>query len=158
VNEADPTRREGLWFGAALLALGALIAVQTFDVPAASTHTLVGAGAAPLLTAALLALLGAGFAADALRGGSSESTAPGKVNRAALVWVGAGLLLNLALIAQVGFILATTVLFAATARGFGSGRPWRDAATGFVLATLVWLAFDRGLGYRIGTGLVENLL
>ncbi|HSM88782.1 MAG TPA: tripartite tricarboxylate transporter TctB family protein, partial [Desulfobacterales bacterium] len=66
--------------------------------------------------------------------------------------------LNVALIAEAGFILATTVLFAATSRGFGSRRPWRDAAIGFALATLVWLAFDRGLGYRIGTGLVENLL
>lgn len=153
-----PARREGLWFGAALLALGALIAAQALGIPAATTHTVVGARAAPLLTAALLTLLALGFAVDALRGGAMPSTAPGEANRSALAWVGAGLLLNVALIAEVGFILATTVLFAATARGFGSRRPWRDAVTGFVLATLVWLAFDRGLGYRIGTGLVENLL
>lgn len=158
MSAAVPARREGLWFGAALIALSALVAAQALDIPAATTHTVVGAGAAPLLTAALLALLGLGFAVDALRGGSGAPAAPGKADRTALAWVGAGLLLNLALIAEVGFILATTVLFAATARGFGSGRPWRDAATGFALATLVWLAFDRGLGYRIGTGLVENLL
>lgn len=69
-----------------------------------------------------------------------------------------GLVLNVALIDVAGFIIASTVLFALTARAFGSRQGVRDAAIGFALATVAYIGFDRVLGYRIGSGLVERFL
>jgi putative tricarboxylic transport membrane protein len=69
-----------------------------------------------------------------------------------------GLALNVALIERVGFILASTALFACTARAFGSVRPVRDAAIGFLIALAAYAGFDRMLGYQIGSGLIESLI
>ncbi len=51
-----------------------------------------------------------------------------------LGWLLAGLALNVALIGTAGFIIASTALFACTARAFGSRKSLRDAAIGFALA------------------------
>jgi len=55
-------------------------------------------------------------------------------------------------------VLASTILFACTARAFGSRHLLRDAAIGVALAVLAHVCFDRLLGYRIGSGLVEQFL
>jgi putative tricarboxylic transport membrane protein len=74
-----------------------------------------------------------------------------------LGWVALGLVLNAALIEWIGFILASTIMFALVARGFGSGKWLRDGAIGFALALISYVGFDRILGYKIGTGLIEKL-
>ena len=68
-----------------------------------------------------------------------------------------GLLLNITLIEYAGFILSSTLLFLCTARAFGSEQPARDAAIGFALAFVAYVGFDRLLGYKIGSGLIESL-
>ena len=67
-------------------------------------------------------------------------------------------LLNVALISKLGFIIAGTVLFITTARAFGSRQPLRDGAIGLALAVISYVGFDRLLGYKIGSGLIESLL
>ena len=69
-----------------------------------------------------------------------------------------GLLVNIALIEWAGFIIASTAMFPLVARGFGSRAPLRDAAIGFVLSCVSYVGFDRVLGYKIGTGFIENLI
>ena len=64
----------------------------------------------------------------------------------------------MALISHAGFIIAGTLLFICTARAFGSLQPLRDGAIGFALAVISYVGFDRILGYKIGSGLVESLL
>jgi putative tricarboxylic transport membrane protein len=49
-------------------------------------------------------------------------------------------------------------MFPLVARGFGSRAPLRDALIGFVLACVSYVGFDRVLGYKIGTGIIENLI
>ena len=49
-------------------------------------------------------------------------------------------------------------MFVCTARAFGSDQPIRDAAIGFALAVVAYVGFDRVLGYKIGSGIVEGLL
>ncbi len=65
---------------------------------------------------------------------------------------------NVILIDDIGFILASTLLFLFTARAFGSRQLVRDAIIGFLLAVVAYVGFDRVLGYKIGTGLIERLI
>jgi putative tricarboxylic transport membrane protein len=74
------------------------------------------------------------------------------------LWVGGGLIANLILIDEAGFIIASTIMFAMVARGFGS-RNWpRDLGLGFAIALVAYVGFDRLLGYKIGSGLIEALI
>ena len=67
-------------------------------------------------------------------------------------------MLNVGLIEIIGFILAGTLLFVFTAKAFGSNKLTRDALIGFALALVSYVGFDRVLGYKIGTGLIESLI
>jgi putative tricarboxylic transport membrane protein len=63
------------------------------------------------------------------------------------------------LLETVGWIVATTLLFLAAARAFGSRRLVVDAAIGLVLTSLAFGVFNYGLdlGLPVGTA-VERLL
>ncbi len=61
------------------------------------------------------------------------------------------------LIADAGFILSSALLFACTARCFGSERPLKDFAAGVLLAAVAYFGFSRGLGINIGAGPIEAL-
>jgi len=150
--------RERILLGLGLLALAGILAWQAALIPAGGEYARVGPSVAPWLVTALLALLGIAFIGAELLGRDFTPPVHGKADRPALLWVAGALLLNMALIESAGFIIATTVLFAVTARGFGSLRPIRDASVGFILAFSAYLAFDRLLGYRIGGGLIEQFL
>jgi len=56
------------------------------------------------------------------------------------------------------FVLAATLLFVLTARGFGSRAVLRDAAIGFVLALIAFLGFTLGLGLTLPAGPFEFLI
>ena len=155
--------RRGLAVGELLIGLGvvglaAVVAVSTALAPDAAAYARVGPKAVPWIVAGLLALLGSALAATALRGGWPHEEAPERTDWRALAWLGAGLGLNAALIESVGFILASTLLFACVARGFGSRRPPLDLALGFALALSAYVGFDRAFGYRLGSGPIERLL
>jgi putative tricarboxylic transport membrane protein len=154
--------REGVLAGVAVLGLAALLAWQTLLIPAGAGQAAAGPRAAPWFVTALLAGLGLAILVEhRRRAGAAPAAAaerPARLDRAGLGWVSAGLALNAALIGPAGFIVATSVLFACTARGFGSSRPLRDAAIGFFVATGAHLVFARLLDYPIGGGLVEQFL
>jgi len=57
----------------------------------------------------------------------------------ALTWLVLGLVLNATLINQLGFIIASTLMFFCTARAFGSRRALHDVAIGLAFA-IGWLA------------------
>ena len=63
---------------------------------------------------------------------------------------------GLLLIKTAGFIPAGAVLFAATARGFGSSRAGLDLAIGAVAALLIYLFFVKLLGLTLPSGLTES--
>ena len=62
-----------------------------------------------------------------------------------VVWLIAGLALNIALIGVIGFPLASTVLMVCVARGYGSTRPGRDALIALAITIPLWLLFVRFL-------------
>jgi len=143
--------------GLGVLAVAGVAAWQTTLI-ATPSYAKVGPTVIPWMTVALLAVLGAMLTYEGWRGGWTVEGAEPPIDRRSVAWLALGLLLNVLLIKPLGFILASSVLFALTARAFGSRRIVRDAGIGFALALLAYVGFDRLLGYRIGTGLVENLV
>jgi putative tricarboxylic transport membrane protein len=106
-----------------------------------------------------LGILGAGLLLAALSGRwRAEPEEDGAPDLPALCWIGAGLAMNVLLIQPLGFVVASTLLFAFVARGFGSTRWARNAAIGFAIALLAYLGFDRLLGIRVGAGILEGVL
>ena len=75
-----------------------------------------------------------------------------------MAWVGGGLVLNLLLIAPLGFILSSSLMYLMVAKGFGARRIWLAALIGFVLALVAYYGFAQLLGLRMGGGLIEDLL
>lgn len=145
-----------------------LLLVKATQIIPVSTYAKVGPAVFPWAitigfgVTALLVLV------QALRGGWVEPEAC-QTNFKGLGLMCLGLVLNLVLIAGLsygdrvivpafGFILSSSVLFLFTARAFGSFQPMRDALVGFMLALGAYIAFDRLLGYRIGSGIVERFL
>jgi putative tricarboxylic transport membrane protein len=142
--------------GMAVLVLAAVVGWQTLLIPHNAVYAQVGPTAIPWLAAAMLALLGALLTWRGLRGGW-EREEHGAFDAWGLGWLLVGLVLNVALIGTAGFVIASTAMFVCTATAFGSRRTFRDAGIGFALALVAYVGFDRLLGYKIGTGLIEGL-
>jgi putative tricarboxylic transport membrane protein len=154
--------RGDLGCGLFIMGLGGLALWQAAAIPASPIYSQVGPKLVPYGVGALLALLGAGLVAQALRGGWSwtldEVQQAPPTNWRALLLLGAGLLANLALIEPLGFSLAAAVQFVLVAAAFGS-RAWaRNAALALVLCLGVWFGFVMLLGVNIGAGLLEGLV
>jgi putative tricarboxylic transport membrane protein len=142
--------------GVGVLLLAAIVGWQTTVIPDNAIYAKVGPKVIPWLSTALLAAMGIALTVMGLRGGWEHEDA-GETDYRSLGLLVLGLILNIVLIDRAGFIIASTVLFTLTARAFGSRQILRDASIGFVLAVVAYLGFDRGLGYKIGSGLIEGL-
>jgi len=147
-----------LLVGFGVLVLAALSAWQSAAIPAAGLLNVVGPTFAGWFVTGFLGLMGIGLVMAALRGGWIDLAKEEAVQWGSLGFVALGLIVNIALIEWAGFILASTAMFPLVARGFGSRAPLRDALIGFVLACVSYVGFDRVLGYKIGTGIIENLI
>ena len=155
------TRRGPAWgdtaVGIAVLALALIVAWQVTAIPSNAIYAQVGPTIIPWLAAGMLGVLGALLTLEGLMGGW-EHERPSSLDAQGLVWLLLGLALNVTLIGVAGFIIASTLLFVCTARAFGSRSILRDAAIGFALAFISYVGFDRLLGYKIGSGLIEGLV
>ncbi len=143
--------------GLGVLAMAGIVVWQTIIIPENAIYARVGPKVFPWLSAGLLGIMGALLTIAGLRGGW-EHDSGGDTDWQSLGWLGLGLILNAILIPYAGFIIACTLLFLCTARAFGSRQPLRDAAIGFSLCFVAYVGFDRVLGYKIGSGLIERLL
>jgi putative tricarboxylic transport membrane protein len=84
----------------------------------------------------------------------ASENGPQPLNLAALGTLALALVTDLLLIESAGFVVASTLMFALAARGFGSRRPARDGTVGLALAALVYAAFTRGLGIALPAGVL----
>jgi putative tricarboxylic transport membrane protein len=66
--------------------------------------------------------------------------------------VGLGLVMNAALIARFGFVIASTLMFALTTRAFGSRRLFFDLAVGAAFSSLIFITFTYALGLSLPGG------
>jgi putative tricarboxylic transport membrane protein len=160
IKHVVPAARAPIVVGVALLALGTVTLFDAFRV-ASGVGPGVGPSAAMQLIALLLAGLGIAHlvqAARLARRGAVREDAE-KVNLVSLAWVLGGLVLQIVLLSLgAGFILSSTVLFTATACGFGrSLRSW-GPVYGLVLSTLVYVFFTKALALSLPIGPLERLL
>jgi putative tricarboxylic transport membrane protein len=144
---------------AGVLVLAAVIFWRTSIIPVSPIYAKVGPTVVPIITALGLAVLGLLLLYSALTGGWQPDEEKDVIpDRVALVWVVAGLALNVLLITYAGFTIASIVLFVCVARGFGSKAILRDAAIGAAFALIAYFGFAQTLGINIGAGFVENVL
>lgn len=143
-----------LVIAAGLAALAAIIAWDASRISATQVYAFVGPKAFPYAIAAGLFLLAIATAVEALRADTPER-APEET--APVLWILGGLAGQIALIGFAGFSIATGVLFAATARGFGRGRLYLSFPIGVAISLALWLLFAKGLDLSLPAGPLERL-
>ena len=145
--------------GLGLLLYAGLALWQVWQIPVSPLYAKVGPTIFPYITVAGLAALAVLLMLQAARGGwQPADEAEVRLDWHAIAFVVAGLVANVALIGLLGFTLASTLLFALVAHGFGSRTPVRNAAIGFAIALIAYFGFAKALGVNIGAGLIEGLL
>jgi putative tricarboxylic transport membrane protein len=147
--------RGALVIAVALAVLAVVIFWKTRSMPVAAIYARVGPTTFPYVIAAGLAALSAGTAVSAWRG-SFPARAPD--NAGPILWIVGGLVAQMLLLKLAGFSIATGVLFALTARGFGRGPLWVTIPIGVAFCLVVWLIFARVLQLSLPAGPLERLI
>jgi putative tricarboxylic transport membrane protein len=145
----------GIAIAIALIAIAAIIVLDLRRLEVSSTYGL-GPEAMPTVVAIGLAILGIANLIMAWRGDlpARESADP-----KAIVLILGGLAALIAIIGLGGgFIVATAVLFVATAAAFGRRAVLVDFGIGLVLGLVIFLLFDKLLTLSLPAGPIERLL
>ncbi|MFC0388271.1 tripartite tricarboxylate transporter TctB family protein [Muricoccus vinaceus] len=160
IHEGTPRADLGVGLFVVLLGLATLYAA--WAIPESPLYAQVGAKAIPYLVGVILVGLGIGLSVSAARGGWShgleEAMAAPPTNWRAIGLLGAGLIVQLALIDWLGFVIAATIQYVLVCAAFGSRRPLRDLFIGIVVTLGAYLAFSRLLGVNIGAGVLEGII
>ncbi|NUT78125.1 tripartite tricarboxylate transporter TctB family protein [Pseudomonas sp. C1C7] len=141
-----------LAIGLGLIALSVVLAVGAWRFPPEMGFVILPAYVYPYLVAGFLGVVGVLLGYQALTGGfreldSGNGTLPD--GKAGAAWVTGGLVGVALLINLIGFVLAAGLLFACSARGFGSRHPLRDLAIGIALTLPIYWLFNAGLGVSL---------
>jgi putative tricarboxylic transport membrane protein len=140
-----------------VLALGLFIAVETALMRTGPAYSAVSPKLFPSLVAGGLLLVGAALLYEARTGAVAHPTGF-ELDLPPALAITIGLILQMILMKPAGFVIATTVMFVAVCHAFGSRRPALNAAVGFVLCLFTQVAFSRGLGLILPSGVLSPLL
>ena len=139
-----------------MVLLGAFVVWQGNLVNAAASYSGVGPGLFPALIGSGLSLIGLVLGWQALNGGwramPDDETTHQDADWRAFGLISLAVLLHLLLIGWAGFIIASALLYALIARGFGSARPGRDLVIAVLISVPVFFIFTRGLGLSLPAG------
>lgn len=144
-----------LAIGVGVIAIGLVLGIGALRFPPEMGFVILGAHVYPCAVAVFLAGVGVVLSYQAITGGfrelsqdlqASSLQANGKSGAA---WVTAGIVSIALLINVIGFVLAAALLFACSARGFGSRHPLRDLAIGIALTLPIYWLFNAGLGVAL---------
>ncbi|WP_447790784.1 MULTISPECIES: tripartite tricarboxylate transporter TctB family protein [Pseudomonas] len=144
-----------LAIGLGVVAISAVLAFGASRFPAEMGFVIMAAYVYPYAVAAFLGVVGLLMCYQALTGGfrnladDHETTQAQPGGKAGATWVTAGLVGVALLITYIGFVLAASLLFACSARGFGSRSPLRDLAIGIALTLPIYWLFTAGLGVSL---------
>ena len=135
----------------AVVALALFVFSELPGIPAEGGYSSVGPRFAPLIVGLGLLAIGLLLLRQALTGGWRDRGPPPDeaMHLPSFGWIVGGLAVQMAIIAFTGFTVASTLLFVAVARGFGSTRVAHDAIVGFVLTAAVFVFFTRVLGLSL---------
>jgi putative tricarboxylic transport membrane protein len=114
----------------------------------------VSARTVPFILAGALLVLGLLTAVAGMRGSFPKRE---KQDIPPMLWLIGGLALQLLTMKTLGFSIATGLMFAAAARGFGRGPLWVTIPVGIVFSFVVWVVFAKGLQLTLPAGLLERL-
>jgi putative tricarboxylic transport membrane protein len=146
--------RAALVIAVILAVVAAVIAWSTANMGGAASYARIGPTTFPYVIAAALFVLAICTAFAAWRGEFPERE---EQNLPPMLWIVGGLAAQMLLLKYVGFSIATGLLFAATAKGFGKGPLWMTVPLGIVLAFAIWFVFARGLQLALPAGPIERL-
>lgn len=147
--------RAALVIAAILLLLAAVIAWDASRLGGAAQYARIGPQTIPYVVAFCLAGLGLWTIFEAVRGDFPERE---HQEVRPVLWIVGGLLVQLLTIRYVGFSIATGILFALVARGFGERRLWLSLPAGIIFSLVVWAIFARGLSLTLPHGPLEDAL
>ena len=147
---------------AGVLALGACVLAGAGELPAGGGYAQVGPGVVPRIVGAGLLLLGAMLLREALTGGfrgvDEEAEVHLPMDWGAFAWVSGGILAYGFLVERAGFLIASTLLFIAVARGFASRRWLSNALVGLAVAAFIFAVFNYALGLQLPAGILKGIL
>lgn len=153
----QPMKRRPDWAAlcaaAALMAIAALVAWDASRLGAGGAYARIGPQTVPYLIALCLAGLSIWTVFEAVRGYFPEREPQ---EFAPLLWIAGGLIAQMALLRVAGFSIATGILFAMTARGFGKVNLARVLPAGIVFAGVIWFIFARLLQLTLPGATVEG--
>ncbi|WLI09858.1 MULTISPECIES: tripartite tricarboxylate transporter TctB family protein [Pseudomonas] len=144
-----------LAIGVSIVVISAVLAFGASRFPAEMGFVIMAAYVYPYAVAAFLGVVGLLMCYQALTGGfrnlpdDHETTQALPGGKLGATWVTAGLVGVALLITYIGFVLAAALLFACSARGFGSRSPLRDLAIGIALTLPIYWLFTAGLGVSL---------
>jgi putative tricarboxylic transport membrane protein len=156
----ETTGRRRVQPAALIIAAGLVLlaAVMWWDAAALKQdggYAGVGPADVPRIVAAGLVVLAVFTAIAGLRG---TMPAPPPQRPVPVLWILAGLGLQLVLLGPAGFSIASGLLFGFTARGMGRRPLWLTCAVGVVMAAIVYVIFDRLLQLNLPGGPIERAL
>jgi putative tricarboxylic transport membrane protein len=145
-------------FGVAafLVLLAVLVAWDAAHLSAnVASYSRIGAAAFPYTIAGLLLAAALGTAVAAAKGEfpDREPLEPRPV-----AWIAGGLVAQIVLLSFAGFSIATGVLFAFAARGFGGKPLWLTVPIGIGLSFILYVVFSKGLQLSLPQGPLERLI
>ena len=146
--------RAALFIAVFLAAVAAIIFWDVSRLAAIASYSRIGPATVPFVIACVLLLLAAWTAVEAWRGDfpKREHQEVGPV-----IWIVGGLVAQLLLLKPAGFSIATGILFAAAAAGFGRRKLWITIPVGIVLCLGIWLIFAGLLQLSLPAGPLEHL-
>jgi putative tricarboxylic transport membrane protein len=154
-TETRKPDRAGMAIAVFLLAVAAVIAWDSTTLQLAPTYGL-GPKMMAYVVAAGMAVIGLANLVMAWQGGFPERES---YDPKAVALILGGFAALIAIIAfGGGFIVATAVLFAATAAAFGRKAVHIDLIIGLVLGVVVYLLFDKVLTLSLPAGPLERLM
>jgi len=146
--------RAALVIAPVLLVLAGIIWWDAGRLAEMTNYSRIGPATVPHVIALGLALLAVWTGFEAWRGDFPERE---PVEIQPVVWIVAGLAGQMLLLKTAGFSIATGVLFALTAFGFGRRKLWISLPLGIAISFVVFIIFGRFLQLSLPAGLLEHL-
>ncbi|MGO6906839.1 tripartite tricarboxylate transporter TctB family protein [Rhizobium ruizarguesonis] len=137
-----------------LFVVAGVMAWDALHLKTIAQYDRIGPATVPQVVAFGLFCLGIWTAFEAWRGDFPERD---RQEVAPVIWIVAGLAGQMLLLRVAGFSIATGILFALTARGFGKRKLWISLPLGIVLSFVVWAIFSQLLQLTLPAGPLEHL-